>query len=187
MTRHPGITRSLSHGRKLKHFYYGSGHLLGIALFTRDQLHHEISRTQGALTSRSEYDRLGRLHRRDVFTGEAQRPAPCRWSRRWDYDYRNNLVREERDDDLFNATRWQYDRAGRLQLQDGREQKERRLPAQVLSEEETGNMLVAVVRGLRNRVILEVQWNTGIRRMEAAAQMLGDIDLYRGVVVVRQG
>ncbi|MFE8145688.1 RHS repeat protein, partial [Brenneria goodwinii] len=59
------------------------------------------------------------LHRRDVFTGEAQRPAPCRWSRRWDYDYRNNLVREERDDDLFNATRWQYDRAGRLLLQDG--------------------------------------------------------------------
>ncbi|MFE8152802.1 RHS repeat-associated core domain-containing protein [Brenneria goodwinii] len=116
----------LPDGRKLKHFYYGSGHLLGIALdrlpvtdFTRDQLHREISRTQGALTSRSEYDRLGRLHRRDVFTGEAQRPAPCRWSRRWDYDYRNNLVREERDDDLFNATRWQYDRAGRLLLQDG--------------------------------------------------------------------
>jgi hypothetical protein len=25
-----------------------------------------------------------------VFTGNAQRPAPARWSRRWDYDYRNN-------------------------------------------------------------------------------------------------
>ncbi|PWC09424.1 RHS repeat-associated core domain-containing protein [Brenneria corticis] len=116
----------LPDGRKLKHFYYGSGHLLGIALdrltitdFTRDELHREISRTQGTLTSRSEYDRLGRLHRRDVFLGNAQRPTPRQWSRRWDYDYRNNLIREERDDDLFNATRWQYDGAGRLLTQDG--------------------------------------------------------------------
>ncbi|HDC4384072.1 TPA: hypothetical protein R5E53_004712 [Enterobacter cloacae] len=50
------------------------------------------------MTTRSEYDRLGRLHRRDVLTGNAQRPSP----RRWDYDYRNNLVREERDDNPFS-------------------------------------------------------------------------------------
>ncbi|GAL58943.1 hypothetical protein EV102420_14_00010, partial [Pseudescherichia vulneris NBRC 102420] len=61
----------------------------------------------------------GRLHRRDVFTGSAQRPAPRRWSRRWDYDYRNNPVREERDDDPFSAYHWQYDSAGRLLSQDG--------------------------------------------------------------------
>ena len=88
---------TLPDGRELKQFYYGSGHLLSIALdklsvsdFTRDELHRETSRTQGLLTTRSEYDRLGRLHRRDVFTGNAQRPSPRRWSRRWDYDYRNN-------------------------------------------------------------------------------------------------
>ena len=87
---------TLPDGRELKQFYYGSGHLLSIALdklsvsdFTRDELHRETSRTQGLLTT-SEYDRLGRLHRRDVFTGNAQRPSPRRWSRRWDYDYRNN-------------------------------------------------------------------------------------------------
>ncbi|NQD62972.1 RHS repeat protein, partial [Enterobacter sp. CM29] len=117
---------TLPDGRELKQFYYGSGHLLSIALdklsvsdFTRDELHRETSRTQGLLTTRSEYDRLGRLHRRDVFTGNAQRPSPRRWSRRWDYDYRNNLVREERDDNPFSWYRWQYDSAGRLLVQDG--------------------------------------------------------------------
>ncbi|MEX7696128.1 RHS repeat domain-containing protein, partial [Enterobacter hormaechei] len=53
------------------------------------------------------------------FTGNAQRPSPRRWSRRWDYDYRNNLVREERDDNPFSWYRWQYDSAGRLLVQDG--------------------------------------------------------------------
>ena len=116
----------LPDGRELKQLYYGSGHLLSIALdnlpisdFTRDTLHREVSRTQGLLTSRSEYDRLGRLHRRDVFTGNAQRPAPRRWSRRWDYDYRNNLIREERNDNPFDWYRWKYDDAGRLMTQDG--------------------------------------------------------------------
>ncbi|MGK8933014.1 RHS repeat-associated core domain-containing protein [Pluralibacter gergoviae] len=116
----------LPDGRALKQLYYGSGHLLSIALdglpvtdFTRDALHRETGRTQGLLTSRSEYDRLGRLHRRDVFTGGAHRPAPVRWSRRWDYDYRNNLIREERDDNPFSWHRWQYDGAGRLLAQDG--------------------------------------------------------------------
>ncbi|TYF91388.1 RHS repeat protein, partial [Enterobacter hormaechei] len=32
--------------------------------YTRDELHRETSRTQRLLTTRSEYDRLGRLHRR---------------------------------------------------------------------------------------------------------------------------
>ncbi|YCH31205.1 DUF6531 domain-containing protein [Erwinia sp. D4-22] len=116
----------LPDGRQLKQLYYGSGHLLSIALdglpvsdFMRDELHREVSRSQGLLTSRTAYDRLGRIQRRDVFTGPAQRPAPRRWSRRWDYDWRNNPVREERDDNPFNATRWRYDGSGRLLTQDG--------------------------------------------------------------------
>ncbi|OSM94035.1 MULTISPECIES: site-specific tyrosine recombinase XerC [Lonsdalea] len=69
--------------------------------------------------------------------------------------------------------------------------EERRLPAQVLSVEETGGVLQSVesgtVIGLRNRVILEVLWSSGIRRAEAASLMLSDIDLSRGVMAVRQG
>ncbi|QKJ85712.1 Type IV secretion protein Rhs [Paramixta manurensis] len=117
---------TLPDGRQLKQLYYGSGHLLSIALdglpvsdFTRDTLHRELSRSQGTLTSRSGYDRLGRLQQRDVFAGQAQRPAPRHWSRHWDYDYRNNLIREEQDDNPFSWRRWQYDSAGRLLKQDG--------------------------------------------------------------------
>lgn len=80
-----------------------------------------------------------------------------------------------------------YNPAEMLQLP----KEERRLPAQVLSEEETGGVLQSVesgtVIGLRNRVILEVLWSTGVRRTEAANLMLSDIDLSRGVMAVRQG
>ncbi|MFE8159061.1 site-specific tyrosine recombinase XerC [Brenneria goodwinii] len=80
-----------------------------------------------------------------------------------------------------------YNPAEMLQLP----KEERRLPAQVLSAEETGNVLAAVesgtVIGLRNRAILEVLWSAGIRRMEAANLLLRDIDLSRGVMAVRQG
>jgi YD repeat-containing protein len=117
---------TLLDGRNLKQLYYGSGHLLSISLdnlpvteFTRDTLHRELSRTQGGLTMRSEYDRLGRLRRRDVFKGDSQRPAPRVWSRRRDFDYGNNLIREERDDNPFSQTLWNYDNAGRLLSQDG--------------------------------------------------------------------
>ncbi len=69
--------------------------------------------------------------------------------------------------------------------------EEKRLPAQVLSEEETRNVLQAVdsrsITGLRNRTLLELLWSTGIRRMELGNLMLRDIDVRRGVVVVRQG
>ena len=116
----------LPDGCNLKQLYYGSGHLLSIALdnlpvteFTRDTLHREMSRTQGGLTMRSEYDRSGRLRRRDVFRGDSQRPAPRVWSRRRDFDYGNNLIREERDDNPFSQTLWNYDNAGRLLSQDG--------------------------------------------------------------------
>ena len=77
---------TLPDGRNLKQLYYGSGHLLSIALdnlpvteFTRDTLHRELSRTQGGLTMRSEYDRLGRLRRRDVFKVGRRVLLPLSW------------------------------------------------------------------------------------------------------------
>ena len=46
--------------------------------------------------------------------------ARRRWSRRLEYDYRNNLVREEWDDNPFNWNRWQYDSAGACSLRTAR-------------------------------------------------------------------
>ena len=58
----------LPDGRWLNRLYYGSGHLHQINLdgqvisdFERDRLHREVLRTQGQLSTRSEYDRSGRL------------------------------------------------------------------------------------------------------------------------------
>ncbi|MED5659075.1 RHS repeat protein, partial [Enterobacter hormaechei] len=87
--------------------------------YSRNKQPHPENSPLWLLTTLSKYGRLGRLRRGAVFPGNAQRPSPRRWSRRWDYDYRNNLVREERDDNPFSWYRWQYDSAGRLLVQDG--------------------------------------------------------------------
>lgn len=68
---------------------------------------------------------------------------------------------------------------------------ERHLPAQVLSEKETRQVLQSLDMrtplGLRNRVMLELLWSTGLRRMELANLLLADIDVGRGVLVARHG
>ncbi|MBN3066298.1 site-specific tyrosine recombinase XerC, partial [Pectobacterium aquaticum] len=68
---------------------------------------------------------------------------------------------------------------------------EKRLPAQILSEEETEAVMDAqdteTLTGLRNRAVLEMLWSTGLRRSELAGLMLADVDVGRGVLVVRQG
>ncbi|MBN3064606.1 site-specific tyrosine recombinase XerC, partial [Pectobacterium aquaticum] len=68
---------------------------------------------------------------------------------------------------------------------------EKRLPAQILSEEETEAVMAAqdtgTLTGLRNRAVLEMLWSTGLRRSELAGLMLADVDVGRGVLVVRQG
>ncbi|WP_235428415.1 tyrosine-type recombinase/integrase, partial [Xenorhabdus griffiniae] len=69
--------------------------------------------------------------------------------------------------------------------------EEKRLPAQILSERETTQVLESLddqsVLGLRNRVMLEILWSSGIRRMELRQLQRGDIDFERGAVVVNQG
>ncbi|MGF6491029.1 RHS repeat-associated core domain-containing protein [Pseudomonas frederiksbergensis] len=65
------IQTQLPDGRWINRLYYGSGHLHQINLdghvvsdFEHDRLHREVLRTQGQISTRSEYDRSGRLRTR---------------------------------------------------------------------------------------------------------------------------
>jgi len=60
-------TLPLPHGRKINHLYYGSGHLHQLNMdgqvingMERDDLHREVYRTQGKLTSCFGYGATGR-------------------------------------------------------------------------------------------------------------------------------
>jgi integrase/recombinase XerD len=65
-----------------------------------------------------------------------------------------------------------------------------RLP-QPLTEAEIAQVLaqpaVATPTGLRDRALLETGYSTGLRRMELIGLRLYDLDLARGVVVIREG
>ncbi|MEZ2587310.1 hypothetical protein ACBQ10_22440 [Kluyvera intermedia] len=97
----------------MRHLYYGSGHALSISLddrliteFTRDNLHREISRTQGSLTMRTRYDRLGRQERREIYRQDnGMRPAEA-WH--WQYDSRHNLLSETQISD-YRYQGYHYD------------------------------------------------------------------------------
>ncbi len=66
-----------------------------------------------------------------------------------------------------------------------------RLPRDVLSSREAEAVLmqpdVAHPLGLRDRVILETFYSTGIRRMELVALAVGDVDRERGTLLIREG
>ncbi len=66
-----------------------------------------------------------------------------------------------------------------------------KLPPNVLSISEVEQVLnhpdVTTTLGLRDRVILEVLYSTGIRRMELRKLKVYDVDFTRGVLNVRQG
>lgn len=68
---------------------------------------------------------------------------------------------------------------------------ERRLPKAVLTPAEVECVLavpdVATPFGLRDRAIMEVFYSTGIRRNELCSLALGDLDVARGLLHVRQG
>jgi integrase/recombinase XerD len=77
--------------------------------------------------------------------------------------------------------------AGDLQMP----RAERRLPRAVLTPAEVECVLavpdVDTPFGLRDRAILEVFYSTGIRRNELCNLTLGDVDVARGLLHVRQG
>ena len=93
------IQSQLPDGRWLNRLYYGSGHLHQINLdgqvisdFERDRLHREVLRTQGQLSTRSEYDRSGRLRSRQRRLAGQPSLMPAAAQKQFEYDPADNLV-----------------------------------------------------------------------------------------------
>jgi integrase/recombinase XerD len=77
-----------------------------------------------------------------------------------------------------------YDPGQGLQLP----KKPRRLPKVILTSKEVKQLLTApdmrTTRGYRNRIILELLYDTAIRRAEVAAIRLADLDLAAGYILI---
>ncbi|AZF13421.1 Rhs-family protein [Pseudomonas sp. R2-37-08W] len=93
------IQTQLPDGRWLNRLYYGSGHLHQINLdgqvisdFERDRLHREVLRTQGQLSTRSEYDRSGRLRSRQRRLASQPSLMPTAAQKHFEYDPTDNLI-----------------------------------------------------------------------------------------------
>ncbi|SEQ23645.1 YD repeat-containing protein [Pseudomonas sp. NFACC02] len=131
-------TLTLPTGQHLNHLYYGSGHLhqlnlggLLISDMERDDLHREVLRTQGKLTSCFGYDAMGRkswqfaskmpaeklsqiLNPGDnsLLVEHAQNPI----NRRYEYDPAGELIRTL--DKLRGEIKYEYEANGQLHSRD---------------------------------------------------------------------
>ena len=110
----------LPNGTEIDYLYYGTGHLLqinidGVCLceIERDNMHREISRSQGNLISHFQYNATGKLTSQQVFFrsnyDEFQAPII---SRQYHYNSVGNL--ELTRDNKEGTTRYQYDSLNRL-------------------------------------------------------------------------
>ncbi|MCF5455587.1 RHS repeat domain-containing protein, partial [Pseudomonas syringae] len=107
-------TLTLPTGQHLNHLYYGSGHLHQLNLdgqlisdMERDDLHREIYRTQGKLTSCFGYDSMGRKAWQYATTLPAEKLSQIQ----------NPLIKPERYvEHAYNPIhrRYEYDPAGEL-------------------------------------------------------------------------
>ncbi|MDR3101083.1 MAG: DUF6531 domain-containing protein, partial [Paraburkholderia sp.] len=113
-------TLALPHDQTLQTLRYGSGHVHQIRCgdqvvsdFERDDLHREITRTQGRLVERSAYDPLGRkVWQSAGFQPEALGRGCGHLWRNYGYDAAGEIV--ETSDGLRGSTQYSYDPAGQL-------------------------------------------------------------------------
>ncbi len=124
------VQTQLPDGRWLNRLTYGSGHLHQINLdgqvisdFERDRLHREVMRTQGQLSTRSEYDRSGRLRSRLRRTNPALSNLPATEQKHFEFDLNNHLIgRTERHVSGHEQQLLHYDATGRIIASQGSQQ-----------------------------------------------------------------
>ena len=117
-------TVELPDGQRIQNLYYGSGHLHSILFdgdtvtdIEHDKLHREISRTQGALTSRYELDTLGRLKKQIAQLTALTKTNKGKYthaavSRNYGYDRTGNLTHTT--DQRSGTTHFEYNKLGRI-------------------------------------------------------------------------
>ncbi|WP_186214931.1 RHS repeat-associated core domain-containing protein, partial [Burkholderia gladioli] len=111
---------ALPHEQTLQMLRYGSGHVHQIRCgdqivsdFERDDLHRELTRTQGRLTERTAYDLLGRkIWQSSGFQPDALARGQGQLWRNYGYDAAGELA--ESHDGLRGSTQFSYDPAGYL-------------------------------------------------------------------------
>jgi RHS repeat-associated protein len=93
------IQSRLPDGRWLNRLRYGSGHLHQINLdsvvisdFERDRLHREVLRSQGQISTRSQYGRNGQLRSRQRRPTEQPPQLPAQSATEYEYDPTDNLT-----------------------------------------------------------------------------------------------
>ena len=115
------LTRlTLPGGQQLSWLHYGSGHVSAIRFgrqtvteFTRDRLHRELSRTQGAREQQREYDSNGRrILQRSLIASGVTLPEQEILSRAFRYTSRDELAGVS--DTLRGEVQYGYDAVGRL-------------------------------------------------------------------------
>lgn len=112
----------LPDGRILHRLYDGTGHLRQLNLdgqvitdIQRDDLHREVLRTQGQLSSRFGYDSLGRRTRHQAVRHASHSPGPeiePVLAKSWQYDAAGELL--EKRHSRHGATRYAYDPLGHI-------------------------------------------------------------------------
>ncbi|NWB57952.1 MULTISPECIES: RHS repeat-associated core domain-containing protein [unclassified Pseudomonas] len=116
------IQTQIPDGRWLNRLYYGSGHLHQVNLdgqvisdFERDRLHREVLRTQGRLSTRSEYDRSGRLRSRQHRLTGLPSLMPATAQKQFEYDPADNLVGKfDQQSAIQHRQLLHYDATGRI-------------------------------------------------------------------------
>jgi RHS repeat-associated protein len=120
------VATTLPDGRTLNWLFYGSGHLHQINIaepgatgshqvitdIERDGLHREVQRSQGALSSRYDFDPAGRLVRHRASTKDSRGQLRAVLERQYRYDQAGQLI--GRGDSLRGEQQFSYDPTSRI-------------------------------------------------------------------------